>query len=66
MKSLKSLFGIAAGSVALLHSAFAQNSEKPNIIIIYADDLGYDDVSSYSAKRVSTPNIDRPAGKFKN
>ncbi|HEX7367152.1 MAG TPA: arylsulfatase [Pelobium sp.] len=31
---------------------------KPNIIIIYADDLGYGDLSCYGATRVKTPNID--------
>ena len=37
----------------------AQITRKPNIIIIYADDLGYGDISCYGATRVKTPNIDR-------
>jgi arylsulfatase A-like enzyme len=39
--------------------AVSQQTEKPNIIIIYADDLGYGDVSCYGATKVNTPNIDR-------
>ncbi len=31
----------------------------PNIIILYADDLGYGDVGEYGAMGVLTPNIDR-------
>jgi hypothetical protein len=34
-------------------------TKSPNIIFIYLDDLGYGDVSSYGAKGVSTPNIDK-------
>ncbi|PWV45392.1 sulfatase-like hydrolase/transferase [Chitinophaga sp. S165] len=34
---------------------------KPNIIILYADDLGYGDVGCYGASAVKTPNIDRLA-----
>ena len=36
-------------------------SPKPNLLIIYADDLGYGDVSSYQHSDVSTLNIDRLA-----
>lgn len=41
----------------------------PNIIIIYADDLGYGDVSAYRYSEIATPNIDKLANegvKFTN
>lgn len=34
---------------------------KPNVVLIYADDLGYGDISSYGATHLHTPNIDRIA-----
>ena len=36
---------------------------NPNIIIIYADDLGYGDVSSYKMGKLNTPNIDKIANQ---
>ncbi len=36
---------------------------KPNIIIIYADDLGYGDLSSYGATELKTPNMDKLANQ---
>ncbi len=35
--------------------------EKPNILLILADDMGYGDLSCYGATNVLTPNIDRLA-----
>lgn len=36
-------------------------TEKPNIVIIYVDDLGYGDLSCYGATEVATPNVDKLA-----
>jgi arylsulfatase A-like enzyme len=38
-------------------------SKKPNILIIYLDDLGYGDVSAYGATEINTPNIDQLANE---
>jgi len=46
-----------------------ETSKKPNIVVIYLDDLGYGDVSSYGATAFKTPNIDALANggiKFTN
>ncbi|MEM6699991.1 MAG: sulfatase [Bacteroidota bacterium] len=42
-------------------SISARSENLPNIIIIYADDLGYGDLSCFGAKEIATPNIDRLA-----
>ncbi len=41
----------------------AQAQQKPNIILIYADDLGYGDISAYGATKIKTPNMDKLAAQ---
>jgi len=38
-----------------------EKSPLPNIVILYADDLGYGDVGAYGATEIKTPNIDKLA-----
>lgn len=39
----------------------SEEPTKPNIIIIYADDLGYGEMGAYGATELKTPNLDRLA-----
>ena len=55
MKSFLLLFS----SFALLHSSFAAE-QRPNIVLINIDDLGYADIGPFGAK-IPTPHLDRMA-----
>ena len=41
----------------------ADSTRLPNIVVMYADDLGFGDVSCYGATALDTPNIDRLASE---
>lgn len=50
--------------LALAFSASASSEEKPpNVVLIFADDLGYGDLSCYGATKLKTPNIDKLAAE---
>jgi arylsulfatase A-like enzyme len=55
----------SAGSLAASDAALAQATQKPNIVIIWGDDIGQTNVSAYSRGLMGyqTPNIDRVANE---
>jgi arylsulfatase A-like enzyme len=57
MKSL--LLFVLLAHIALVASA----ADKPNIIYILVDDMGYGDAGCYGQKTLTTPNIDRLASE---
>src|SRR5688572_27251507 len=50
----------AAGFGALAGSA-QTSSRKPNVVVIYTDDVGWGDIGCYGASQVKTPNLDKLA-----
>ncbi len=53
---------IVLASAAMLALTVCAQEQRPNIIFILADDLGYGDISSFNPEsKISTPNIDRLA-----
>ena len=60
MNTIKQILG--AFLVCFL-SSLLNAAEPPNIILIFADDLGYGDVGCYGATKIQTPNIDKLAAE---
>ena len=48
-------------SLLILSTALPATAAKPNIIIIFTDDQGYQDLGCFGSPNIRTPNIDRMA-----
>ena len=59
LRLVKACSALLTGFILLGNAQAA--AQRPNIIFILADDLGYTDVACYGSKYYETPNIDRMA-----
>ena len=60
---MKKLF-LPIGALALYSSAGAQQqADRPNVLLIYADDIGYGDLSCNGTSAVRTPNVEKLASE---
>ena len=57
-RSFSLFFGLALAPFAVLNAATTPSPAKPNIVILYADDMGYGQPSVYGGKLAPTPHID--------
>ena len=61
MNPLRLILAVAAAFTTSLPSLGADR--KPNIVIIFIDDLGYGDIGPFGATKQKTPNLDRMAAQ---
>jgi arylsulfatase A-like enzyme len=61
-KTMQIIASILLAVTVLVSRSLAAES-SPNFLLIFADDLGYGDVSTYHESDVATPNIDRLAAE---
>lgn len=60
---LASLAACNSATAETVQKNSTQASQKPNVIVILADDLGYGDLKCYGAKNVETPHVDKLASE---
>jgi len=53
--------GAALAASTCTHALAAETKRKPNVIIIFIDDQGYQDLGCFGSPNIKTPNIDRMA-----
>ena len=57
------LIAVVLVSASVAHVQAAAETSKPNVVIVFVDDLGWTDLSCYGSTFHETPNIDRLAGQ---
>ena len=54
---------LAAFTMLAASPASAQEARRPNVVLIFADDLGYGDIGVYGHPTIRTPHLDRMAAE---
>lgn len=57
----KTNFWVGISLMLITWQVFAQSTARPNVVLIIADDLAWDDNGAYGNQKVGTPKIDRLA-----
>ena len=63
MKFIFTLILTLATPLLADHHGEKKAAEKTNVIIIFLDDCGYNDLSCYGSKKIKTPHLDRMAAE---
>ncbi len=57
------VLGVAVAALLSLAAPLLEAGERPNIILVFIDDMGWGDFSCFGNKDAKTPNIDRMAAE---
>lgn len=60
---MKKLYFLLVILITIAGSSISSEKSKPNVLIIYADDLGWSDIGCYGNIRNETPNLDKFASQ---
>lgn len=63
MRRLKDLLFVGIFSLVVLGCSIDKNKKKPNVILVFIDDMGWADFSCFGNTDAQTPNIDKLASE---